>query len=130
MDTCYAIYKQLFVDAYPFSYDLKELGSYYVAYDGLMKHWHKVMPGRVHTLVYEDLVADTELESRRLLKFCGLEWQEQCLRFYENSAAATTASSVQVRRPVYSSSVQKWRYFESQLESLSAMLRSAGIPLD
>lgn len=127
MDTCYAVYKQLFKDAYPFSYDLDELGRYYVAYDRLMRHWNEVMPGVIHTLRYEALVADVEGESRRLLDYCGLAWEDQCLRFYENARASTTASAVQVRQPVYDSSVGKWRHYARQLEGLRRLLESAGI---
>jgi tetratricopeptide (TPR) repeat protein len=129
LDTCYAIYKQLFLDAYPFSYDLKELGQYYVAYHRLMEHWHAVMPGVVHTVEYEELVTDIETESRRLIEFCELEWQPQCLKFYENKEASTTASTTQVRQPVYRSSVGKWRAYRAQLAPLIDLLEEAGIPL-
>jgi hypothetical protein len=79
MDTCYPIYKTLFKQAYPFSYDLAELGNYHVAYRSLMAHWHRVMPGQVFDLDYEALVADPETESRRLLDFCDLPWEDACL---------------------------------------------------
>jgi len=127
MDTCYAVYKQLFVDAYPFSYDLEELARYYAAYHQLMQHWNSVLPGVVHTIHYEDVVDDLEKESRRLLEFCGLEWQPQCLKFHENKEASTTASTAQIRRPVYQSSVGKWRNYESQLQPVADILRQAGI---
>jgi tetratricopeptide (TPR) repeat protein len=127
MDTCYAVYKQLFKDAYPFSYDLDELGRYYIAYHRLMQHWNAVMPGVIHTVRYETLVADVEGESHRLLDYCGLPWEDQCLRFYENARASTTASAVQVRQPVYDSSVGKWRRYERQLDGLRRVLESAGI---
>jgi tetratricopeptide (TPR) repeat protein len=130
LDTCYAIYKQLFVDGYPFSYQLEELGRYYIAYHRLMAHWNKVMPGKIHTLNYEELVADTEGESRRLLEFCGLDWQEECLKFYESKAASTTASAAQIRKPVYKSSVAKWAHYQEQLEPLVNLLRNEGIDLD
>ena len=94
LDTCYAIYKQLFLDAYPFSYDLEELGRYYAAYYKLMEHWHAVMPGVVYTIEYEKLVANLESEARRLIDFCELDWQPQCLKFHENKEASTTASTV------------------------------------
>jgi tetratricopeptide (TPR) repeat protein len=128
MDTCYAIYKQLFIDAYPFSYDLEELAHYYVAYHELMQHWNVVMPGVIHTVQYEELVDDVEAETRRLLEFCDLEWQSQCLTYYENKAASTTASTTQVRQPVYKSSVAKWRQFEAQLQPVADILTAAGIP--
>ena len=129
LDTCYAIYKQLFVDAYPFSYDLDELGRYYIAYHRLMEHWNHVLPGVIHTINYESMVDDLEAESRRLLDYCGLDWESGCLRYYENRNAPTTASATQVRQPVYRSSVGKWRCYREQLGSLAVMLESAGISL-
>jgi hypothetical protein len=129
MDTCYAIYKQLFVDAYPFSYDLEELGRYYAAYHQLMAHWNAVLPGVVHTIHYEELVSNIEKESRRLLEFCNLDWQPQCLEFHRNKEASTTASTVQVRQPVYQSSVGKWQNYEKQLKPISDILENAGISI-
>ncbi|MDX1499910.1 MAG: sulfotransferase, partial [Woeseiaceae bacterium] len=129
LDTCYAIYKQLFVDAYPFSYDLEELGRYYAAYHRLMAHWERVLPDAFLTVDYEALVDDFEHEVRRLLEFCGLDWQAACLRFYENPEASTTASTVQVRQPVYRSSVGKWRHYRDQLAPLIAVLEAEGVPL-
>jgi tetratricopeptide (TPR) repeat protein len=130
MDTCYAIYKTLFQDAYPFSYSLEELGQYYLAYHGLMAHWESVMPGVIHHLSYEDLVADTESASRALLEYCELPWEQQCLRFYEQQAASTTASASQVREPVYNSSVGKWRCYQLQLQPLQEMFTEAGLVSD
>jgi hypothetical protein len=130
VDTCYAVYKQLFVDAYPFSYDLDELGHYYVAYDKLMNHWNDVLPGVIHTVNYEDLVSDVETESKRLVKYCGLEWQPECLTFYESDEASTTASAAQVRNPVYQSSVGKWRDYEDQLQPVVRILQDAGISIE
>jgi hypothetical protein len=122
MDTCYAIYKQLFVDAYPYSYDLEELARYYVAYRQLMQHWHDVLPGVIHTVAYEDVVNDIERESRRMLDYCGLDWQPQVLRFHENKEASTTASTAQIRRPIYSSSVGRWRDYREQLQPVADVL--------
>ena len=130
LDTCYAIYKQLFVDAYPFSYDIEELGQYYAAYHQLMEHWNSVMPGVVHTVEYEKLVADLETEARQLVSFCELDWQPECLRFHENPEASTTASTTQVRQPVYQSSVGKWRHYREQLQPLIRVLEEAEIPLN
>ena len=130
LDTCYAIYKTLFQDAYPFSYDLQELGHYYVAYHRLMQHWQEVMPGVIHTVQYEELVRDTEAQSRALLAFCGLPWQEQCLRFYDNPDASTTASASQVRMPVYASSVGRWRDYREELQPLITILGQAGIAIE
>ena len=130
LDTCYSIYKQLFVDAYPFSYSLEELGRYFVAYHQLMEHWNAVLPGVVHTVEYEKLVGDIETESRQLLEFCDLDWQPQCLKFYESKEASTTASTVQVRRPVYQSSVGKWHDYEKQLQPVVEILQQAGVLRD
>jgi tetratricopeptide (TPR) repeat protein len=129
LDTCYAIYKQLFVDAYPFSYCLEELARYYVAYHQLIEHWQQMLPGVIHTLDYETLVNDFESESQKLLEYCGLDWQEQCLKFYENKAASTTASTVQIRQPVYQSSVGKWRQYREQLQPAIKIFNEAGISL-
>ncbi len=130
MDTCYAVYKQLFVDAYPFSYDLEELARYYVAYHQLMQHWHAILPGVIHTIQYEDLVDDIEAKTRQLLDACGLDWQAQCLKFYENKEASTTASTAQIRRPIYKSSVGKWHEYEEQLQPVAEILQQAGILQD
>jgi tetratricopeptide (TPR) repeat protein len=130
LDTCYAVYKQLFVDAYPFSYDLEELARYYAAYDRLMQHWSSVLPDAVYTIEYETLVEDFEPEVRRLLEHCGLDYEEACLRFHENKSASTTASTVQVRQPVYRSSVGKWREYRERLAPLVAALEDEGFALD
>jgi hypothetical protein len=129
LDTCFAVYKQLFKDAYPFSYDLEELARYYVAYDELMRHWNAVMPGVILTLRYEDVVADIEVATRRLLEYCGLPWEEGCLRFHEHRQASTTASATQVRLPLYDTSVGKWRHVAQQLEPARAILERAGIAI-
>ena len=130
LDTCYAIYKQLFVDAYPFSYDLEELARYYVAYHQLMEHWHDVLPGVIHTVEYEKIVDDIEGKTRLMLDACGLDWQAQCLKFYENKEASTTASTAQIRRPIYKSSVGKWHDYEDQLQPVVEILQQAGVIQD
>jgi tetratricopeptide (TPR) repeat protein len=123
----YAMYKMLFQDGYPFSYDLTELGQYYVAYHRLMNHWRKVLPGAIYDLAYEDLVADQVGETRKLLQHCGLEWQDACANFHLNAAAATTASASQVRQPIYTESVSQWRHYAQELTELSELLRAGGI---
>ncbi len=130
LDTCYAVYKQLFKDAYPFSYDLTELGKYYAAYDRLMRHWDAVMPGVVLTVHYEDVVADVRGQAQRLLQHCALGWDERCVRFHENARASTTASALQVRQPVYDTSIGRWRRYADQLEPLRLQLAAAGIACD
>ncbi len=129
MAVCYAMYKTLFKDGYPFSYDLSEIAQYYIAYRRLMGHWRATMPGRIHELSYERLIADQRGETGALLGFCGLDWEEGCVGFHQNTAATTTASASQVRRPLYESSVSTWRHYESQLAELSTQLLAAGIDL-
>ncbi|MFT7009359.1 MAG: tetratricopeptide (TPR) repeat protein [Colwellia sp.] len=127
LDTCYAIYKTLFKDAYPFSYSLEDLGRYYLEYQKLMQHWHQVLPGKILNVSYEKLVSNQEYESRRLIEFCDLEWQSQCLSFYNNPQPSTTASSVQVRQPIYKSSIEKWKHYEQSLQPLIDMFTDEGI---
>ena len=130
MAACYAIYKQLFKDAYPFSYDLNDLAKYYIAYHQLIQHWKKVMPGVMYDLKYEDMVVDQKNESHALLNFCDLQWQDQCLRFHENNSASTTASAAQVRKPIYNTSIDRWRAYSQQLQPLQVLLEQAGISCD
>ena len=127
MAACYAIFKTLFKDGYPFSYDLEEIGLYYIAYRRLMQHWDTAMPGLIHHVEYEKLVADQTGETRRLLSFCDLAWEDACLDFHRNAAPATTASASQIRRPLYDSSVAQWRHYATQLAGLRAQLIAAGI---
>jgi hypothetical protein len=128
MAACYAIYKTLFKDGYPFSYDLDELARYYVSYRKLMAHWQATMPGVIHEVRYEQLVAEQLVESRRLLAYGGLEWQDACAAFHRNPSATTTQSAAQVRRPMYSSSIAQWRHYERALGGLRARLLELGIP--
>ncbi|GMG87817.1 tetratricopeptide repeat-containing sulfotransferase family protein [Biformimicrobium ophioploci] len=130
MDTCFSVYKQLFRDAYPFSYNLDELAEYYISYRRLMKHWRQVFPAAIYELHYEKLTENPSGETERLLDYMGLEWEEQCLEFYKNEEASTTASASQVRKPVYSSSVGKWKHYETQLAPLAERLQAAGIAID
>jgi tetratricopeptide (TPR) repeat protein len=130
LDTCFAIYKTLFKDAYPFSYDLRELGRYYLAYQALMEHWHSVIPGVIRDVQYETLVSGIEEESRQLLDACDLDWEPRCLRFYENTQASTTASASQVREPAYTSSIGRWKKFEKQLQPLIDTLAAGGMILN
>ena len=127
MAVCYAMFKTLFKDGYPFSYDLDEIGRYYIAYRRLMAHWQAVEPHAIHDLSYEALVADQLGETRKLLAFCGLDWQDDCVQFHDNPAASTTASAAQIRRPIYDSSVSQWRHYEMQLAGLRGQLEAAGI---
>ena len=123
LDSCLGSYKQLFTQGHPYTFDIFELGEYFLQYRRLMDHWHRVLPGRVLDVRYEHLVAEPEREIRRLLEHCGLEWEVSCLDFHETSRAIESASSEQVRRPIYDTSVDAWRHYESQLGELIDILR-------
>jgi tetratricopeptide (TPR) repeat protein len=130
MAACYAIYKTRFYGTFTFGNDLAELGDFYVDYRRLMAHWHRMVPGRILDLAYEDVVTSLEPATRRLLDYVGLPFEEACLEFHRNPAATMTASSVQVRKPLYDSSLQQWRHYAAELEPLRARLEAAGINLD
>jgi tetratricopeptide (TPR) repeat protein len=123
LDSCLGSYKQLFASGQPFTYDLTELAEYYLQYQRLMDHWHSVLPGFVLDVHYEDVVADLESQVRRILDFCDLPFEDACLRFHETERAVKTASSEQVRRPIYSSSVNLWRNYEPFLDELVHILK-------
>jgi tetratricopeptide (TPR) repeat protein len=122
MAACFGMFKQLLPDDARFSYDLAELGHYYNNYVAIMEHWRSVLPGRVHFLQYERLVDDTENEIRRLLDYCGLPFEEGCLRFWETERAIATPSAEQVRRPIFRDALEQWRNFEPWLDPLKAAL--------
>ena len=122
MACCFSAYKQLFASGQNFSYSQEEIGRYYRDYVRFMDHWDRVLPGRVLRINYEDMVADTEAEVRRMLDYCGLAFQESCLKFYRNDRAVRTASSEQVRQPIYSDAVEQWRHYESHLTPLKDWL--------
>ncbi len=115
-------FKQHFARGQGFTYDLGELGRYYADYVRLMAHIDTVLPGRVHRVCYEAMVADPEAQVRSLLAYCGLDFEAGCLRFYENDRAVRTASSEQVRRPIFADGVDQWRAFEPWLGPLKAAL--------
>jgi tetratricopeptide (TPR) repeat protein len=122
MDSCFGSYKQLFASGQPFTYDLTEIGEYYVQYQRLMEHWHNVMPGRILDVDYENVVEDLETQVRRILDYCGLPFESACLEFHRTERAVKTASSEQVRQPIYSSSVDLWKYYEPHLSELKEVL--------
>ncbi|MCP3916524.1 MAG: tetratricopeptide repeat protein [bacterium] len=117
-DTCLSCFKTLFSSHLGYTYDLTELGQRYGLYQELMDHWHSVLPGGVLDVVYEDVVADQERQSRRLLEFCGLEWQDGCLEFHRAERRVHTASVTQVRQPIYKSAVARWKRYEKHLGPL------------
>ena len=122
MACCFSGFKQLFASGQTFSYGLEEIGKYYRDYVFLMDHWDRVLPGRVLRIEYEDMVADTGINVRRLLAYCGLPFEEQCLRFWETGRAVRTPSSEQVRQQIYRSGLDQWRNYEKHLGPLKEAL--------
>jgi tetratricopeptide (TPR) repeat protein len=123
VDTCLSGYSRLFNRGQLQSYDLTELGRYYRAYARLMDHWYSVLPsGAMLNVQYEDLVADNEAQARRLIAYCGLEWDDACLEFFANERSIRTASVVQVRQPIYKTSLDRWKRYERHLAPLLEVL--------
>lgn len=131
MDVCLSNFRQLFATTfsyYNYAFDLEDVARYYVGFDRLVAHWRQVLPAdRFTEIAYEDMVADQEGETRRLLAFCDLTWDARCLSFHENTAPVATASSVQVRQPLYSSSVGRWRRYGEGLAPMRRVLAQAGL---
>ena len=128
LDSLLGNYQQLYGKGQNFSYDMAELAEYYLSYHRLMQHWQRVMPGKVLEVNYEDTVTRLEWQVRRILEHCGLPFEEQCLRFHETERAVKTASSEQVRQPLYTGSLGKWRRYEQEIgfwiEELAPVLQT------
>jgi predicted Zn-dependent protease len=122
---CFSCFKQHFARGQNFTYGLEDLGRYYADYVSLMAHFDAVLPGRVHRVCYEAMIEDTEAEVRRLLAYCGLQFEVACLRFYENERAVRTASSEQVRQPIFREGLEQWRHYEPWLGALKEALGPA-----
>ncbi|HEY4128924.1 MAG TPA: sulfotransferase [Gammaproteobacteria bacterium] len=123
VDTCLSNYQRLYSSDVPYSYDLAELGQYHRLYQQLMRHWETVLPpGRILDVDYEAMVANSEHELRRVLAFCGLEYEASCLDFQNVSRGVSTASSVQVRKPLYDTSVHRWKRYAADLGPLMKAL--------
>ena len=119
---CFSNFKQYYARGQNFSYSLTDMGRFYRDYVELMAHFDEVLPGRVHRVIYERTVEDTEAEVRRLLAYCGLPFEPGCLRFFENERPVRTASAEQVRRPIYRDGVEQWRHYETWLGPLKDAL--------
>jgi tetratricopeptide (TPR) repeat protein len=119
LDTCLSCFMLQFGAGQAYSYDLRELGRYYRGYQALMQHWRRVLPAEAMLEVqYEDVVADVEQQARRVVAYCGLEWEKSCLDFHRTQRPVRTASAIQVRQPIYRSSVGRWRLYERFLQPL------------
>jgi len=122
MAACFSGFTQLFARGQSFTYGLTNIGRYYRDYVELMDHWDEVLPGKVLRVHYEEMVSDTENQVRRLLDHCGLEFEESCLQFHKTDRAVATASSQQVRQPIYKGALEHWRNYESHLDELKEAL--------
>jgi hypothetical protein len=118
MDTCLSCFFQNFHRGHAYTDDLRSLGHHYNYYLALMDHWKKALPIPIHDVVYEEVVGDPEQQIPRLLELCGLEFEEACMEFHKTRRAVKTASTSQVRRKLYTSSVEKWRRYEAHLGPL------------
>jgi hypothetical protein len=119
---CMSNFRQQFARGQDFTYDLGDLGRYYSDYVRLMAHVDALLPGRVHRVIYERMVDDTEGQVRALLDYCGLDFEPACLRFYETERAVRTPSSEQVRRPIYREATEEWRSYAAHLAPLEEAL--------
>jgi hypothetical protein len=125
MASCFSAFKQHFAQGQNFSYNLSDIAKYYSDYLSLMSHFDDALIGRVHRIIYEDLIENTETEVRRLLEYCGLAFEENCLNFHQNERAVRTVSSEQVRRPIFRDGLEQWRNFEAYLDPLKTTLGDA-----
>ena len=130
MDVCYSIYKHYFGQNTPYYCAFEDMAEYFGQYRQLMSHWRKLLPAYMLEIDYENLVRDFDPTARRIVSFCGLEWQDSCLDFHLNKRVITTMSKAQVRRPLYTSSIDAWKEFAEQLEPLAAALTQAGVIIE
>jgi tetratricopeptide (TPR) repeat protein len=130
MDAAFACYKQLFADAYPHSYDQREMARHHARYRRLMQAWRDRFPGRFLDIAYEDIAGDLETQARRLIDHLELPWEDACLDFHRQDAAVTTASAVQVREPVHTRSIGRWRRYEARLQPMRQAFEELGVPVD
>ncbi|MGJ3258791.1 MAG: sulfotransferase [Rhodospirillales bacterium] len=121
VDTCFSCFKKYFMDDVPFTFSLDDLANYYKSYHALMQHWRDVLPGGMLEIDYEAVVDDLEGEARRLIEYCGLDWEPACLDFHKTKRDVATASNLQVRQPIYRSAVQAWKPYEAYLGPLLAL---------
>lgn len=124
MDTCWSNYKNFFDPPHLYAQDLTELGKYYILYRELMQYWREVLPGRMYEIEYEKIIESQEEETRKLLHHCGLSWDDSCLNFHQSERQVHTSSMSQVKKPLYSSSVNKWKCFEQELKPLHEIINS------
>ena len=124
MACCFSVFKQLFAEGQEFSYSLEDVGRYYADYVDLMDFWHECFPGEILSVQYEDVITDTEVQVRRILDYCGLPFEAACLEFHKTERPVRTASSEQVRQPIYTSGIDQWRNYQPYLQPLEKALGS------
>jgi len=129
MDACFSSYKQLFADAYPHSYDQAEMARHHARYFHIMSLWRERFPGRFFDIAYEDIARDLEPNARALIDYLQLPWEDACLNFHQQTAAVTTASAVQVRQPVHTGSIGRWRRYKQSLDVMQRTLTELGVPM-
>lgn len=129
VDSCFAMYRILFGEAYPFSYDFDDLAQYYAAYERLMGHWRASLGEALYEVTYEDLVADPARVGAGVAAHCRLEWNDSAVEVHKRSTVSLTASASQIRRPIYGSSSGRWRHYRKHLEPLIVALRRERVPL-
>jgi tetratricopeptide (TPR) repeat protein len=129
LDSCFAMYRTLFANGYPFSYDLAELGRYYAAYERLVNHWRTTLGSAIYEVTYEDLVREPARVGAGIARHCGLPWDPSALEIEHNRAVSLTASAAQVRRPIYGSSSGRWRHYQAELRPLIDTLIKHGVSL-
>ena len=122
MACCFSNFKQLFASGQEFTYGLDEIGRYYRCYVAFMDHWNSVLPGKILRVQHEELLQDLDGQVRRILDFAGLEFEAACLEFYKTERSVRTASSEQVRQPIYKEGTEQWRHFEPWLGPLKEAL--------
>ena len=118
LDNCFSIFKQKFGTGNQYAYSLEEAGEYYNLYLELIAHWESVLPKKIYRVKYEELIANQEVVSKKMIDFCDLQWEESCMSFHSTKRAVVTASAVQVKQPIYSSSVNLWKNYENELKPL------------
>jgi sulfotransferase family protein len=123
------MYRTLFGDAYPFTYDFEDLARYYAAYERLMNHWRNVLGERLREVIYEDLVREPKRIGPTLAQHCGIGWRDEAVEIENNRSVSLTASASQVRRPIYGSSSGRWRHYHRHLGGLIDALRRHGVLL-
>jgi tetratricopeptide (TPR) repeat protein len=129
LDSCFAMYRTLFGEAYPFSYDFEDLAQYYAAYGGLMNHWRNALAGHLYEVAYEELVKEPARVGAKVAEHCGLAWSARAIEVQKNASVSLTASAAQIRRPIYGSSSGRWRAYRAHLTPLIRGLRRCGVAL-